>query len=179
MRMLLRLLGLLIGLVMAAAGVLIVIEVIAAWLRSNVVTGLVVPWHLWRPQVETTSWNEAPVPGIAITVAVLGLLLLLVGLLARRSHINLDGPAPEITAVTAPRVLARLVGRRVRGTDDIFSASVTVSPRHVSVIAQAWGKADPQLRDIVRDRVEELLDELPLRRRPRVSVLVQERQGTR
>jgi hypothetical protein len=66
----------------------------------------------------------------------------------------------------------------VRGTDDIFSASVTVSPRHVSVIAQAWGKADPELRDIVRARVEELLDELPLHRRPRVSVLVQERQGT-
>jgi Family of unknown function (DUF6286) len=179
MRMLLRLLGLLIGLVMAAAGVLIVIEVIAAWLRRNVVTGLVVPWHLWRPQVEMTSWNEAPVPGIAISVAVLGLLLLLVGLMARRSHITLDGPAPEITVVTAPRVLARLVGTRVRGTEDIFSASVTVSPRHVSVIAQAWGEARPELRDIVRARVEELLDELPLHRRPRVSVLVQERQGTR
>ena len=179
MRMLLRLLGLLIGLVMAAAGVLIVIEVIAAWLRRNVVTGLVVPWHLWRPQVETTSWNEAPVPGIAIAVAVLGLLLLLVGLLARRSHITLDGPAPEITVVTAPRVLARLVGRRVRASDDIFSASVTISPRRVSVVAQAWGEADSQLRDTVRARVEEVLDELPLHRRPRVSVLVKERQATR
>jgi hypothetical protein len=179
MRMLLRLLGLLIGLVMAGAGVLIVIEVIAAWLRRNVVTGLVVPWHLWRSAVESTSWNEAPVPGVAIAVAVVGLLLVLVGLLARHSHITLDGPAPEITVVTAPRVLARLVGRRVRASDDIYSASVTVSPRHVSVVAQAWGDADTQLRDTLRARVEEVLDELPLHRRPRVSVLIQERQATR
>ena len=179
MRVLLRVLGLLIGLALAAAGVLIVIEVIATWLRRDVVTGLVVPWHLWRPALETMSWNEAPVPGIAIAVAVVGLLLALVGLRARRSHISLEGPAPEIIVVTGPRVLARLVGRRVRSTDGVYSASVTVSPRHVSVIAQAWGEAHPQLRDTVVARVEDLLDELPLHRRPRVAVLVHDRQGTR
>jgi hypothetical protein len=179
MRMLLRLLAPLIGLSMAAAGVLIVIEVIAAWLRRNVAGGLVVPWHHWRTAIENVTWAEPPVPGIAIAVAFLGLLLTLVGLLARRSHITLDGPAPEITVVTAPRVLARLVGRRVRATDEILSASVTVSPRKVSVLAQAYGEAEPALRDTVRARVDELLDELPLHRRPRVTVHVQERQGSR
>ncbi|WP_433280295.1 DUF6286 domain-containing protein [Pseudonocardia xinjiangensis] len=179
MRMLLRLLAPLIGLAMAAAGVLIVIEVIAAWLRRNVVTGLVVPWHHWRTAIENVTWEDPPVPGIAIAVAVLGLLLVLVGLLARRSHITLDGPAPEITVVTAPRVLARLIGRRVRATEDIFSASVTVSPRKVSVLAQAFDEARPELRDTVHGHVDEMLDELPLHRRPRVAVHLQERQGPR
>jgi hypothetical protein len=179
MRMLLRLLAPLIGLAMAAAGVLIVIEVVAGWLRADVTRGLVVPWHTWRAAVENVSWAEPPVPGIAITVAVAGLLLVLVGLLARRSFITMDGPAPEITVTTTPRVVARLVGRRVRATGDVFSASVTVSPRRVSVVAQGWGEADPELHSAVRARVEELLDELPLHRRPRVAVSVQERKGPR
>jgi hypothetical protein len=179
MRMLLRLLAPLIGLAMAAAGVLIVIEVVAGWARSDVSGGLVVPWHRWRAAIENVSWDEPLVPGIAIAVAVVGLLLVLVGLLARRSVITIDGPAPEITVTTSPRVVARLVGRRVRAIGDIFSASVTASPRKVSVVAQVWGEADPELRSAVRARVDELLDELPLHRRPRVAVSVQERKGAR
>jgi hypothetical protein len=167
LRVLLRVLAPLLGLTMAAAGVLLVIEVVAASVRPGVPTGLVVPWHDWRATLENTTWADAPVPGIAIGVGVLGLLLVLVGLLARRSDVALDGPTPEMIVTTAPRVLARLVGRRVRATDDIAGASVTASRRKISVAAQAWGTAGPELRDTVRARVDELLDELPLRRRPR------------
>ena len=39
----------------------------------------------------------------AIGVGVLGLLLVLLGLLARRSDIVLQPPAPEITVTTSPR----------------------------------------------------------------------------
>jgi hypothetical protein len=35
------------------------------------------------------------------------------------------------------------------------------------------------MRDAVRTRVEDLLDELPLHRRPRVTVSVQDRKGPR
>ena len=179
MRVLLRVLAPLLGLAVAVVGVLVVLEVAAAWVRPGSAAALVVPWPDWYAALGRISWNDAPVPGIAIGAAVVGLLLLLVGLLARRADIELDGPAPEITVTTSARVLARFVGRRVRGTDDLAAASVMASRRRVLVAAEAWSEATPDLRDSVRARVEDLLDELPLHHRPRVAVTVQERKGPR
>jgi Family of unknown function (DUF6286) len=178
MRVLLRILAPLLGLALAAAGVLFAIEVVAAWVRPDVATGLLVPWPDWRATLENLTWADDPVPGIAIGVAVLGLLLVLLGLSARRSDIHLEAPG-GIAVTTAPRVLARLVGTRVRATDDVAGAAVTASARKVSVTAQAWGDPTPELRGTVRSRVDELLDELPLRRRPRVGVSLQDRKGPR
>lgn len=183
MRVLLRVLVPLLGLAVAVIGVLVVLEVVAAWVRPTAVTGLVAPWPDWYAAAGRTSWDDFPVAGVAITVAVVGLLLVLVGLLARRADIAVDGPAPEITVTTSPRVVARLVGRRVRSADDVAAASVTASRRTVSVTAQPWtdtGDDDAAaLHQSVRDRVEELLDELPLTRRPRVRVSVPAQRGPR
>ncbi|MCO1660945.1 DUF6286 domain-containing protein [Pseudonocardia humida] len=182
MRAVLRVLAPLIALALAAAGVLLVIEVVAAWLRPSlpeaVDDGVVVPWPAWQAELARLTWRSEPVPAVAIVVAVVGLLLVLVGLLARRSHLGLDGPDPAITVTTSPRVLAQLVGRRVRATEDVTSASVTASGRRVSVTAQGWSD-DQQLRASITARVEELLDQLPLHRRPVVSVTVHERKGPR
>ncbi len=179
MRVLLRVLAPLLGLALAAAGVLIVIEVVAAWLRPTATTGLVVPWPNWRTGLEGLTWAVRPVLLIAIGVAVLGLLLVLLGLLARRSDVVLDAASPEVTVTTSPRVLARLVGQRVRATEDVAGASVTASRRKVSVAAQGWAGSAKGLREVIRHDVDELLDELPLHRRPRVTVSVQDRRGPR
>jgi hypothetical protein len=128
-RVLLRVLAPLLGFAVALVGVLVLLEVVAAWLRPDGTGGLVVPWPDWYAALERTAWSDAPVPGIAIGTAVLGLLLLLVGLLARRPDIAVDGPAPEVTVTTSARVLARLVGRHVRGADAVAGASVTASRR--------------------------------------------------
>jgi hypothetical protein len=179
MRVLLRLLAPLLGLAMAAAGLLLVIEVVAAWVRPGVGTGLVVPWPEWRTTLENLTWAESPVPGVAIAVAVAGLLLLLVGLLARRSDVVLDAPGPEMTVTTSPKVLARLVGRRVRTTEDVAGATVTATARRVAVSVEGWNDPGPELGSAVEARVSELLDQLPLHVRPRVSVSVQDRKGLR
>lgn len=183
MRAVLRVLTPLIGLVVAAAGVLLVIEVVAAWLLPfqppDARGWLVVPWPQWRAVLEQLSWRSDPVPAVAIGVGVVGLVLVLVALLARRSDVPLDGPEPGMTATTSPRVLAQLVGRRVRATDDVAAASVTASRRRVAVTVQAWGEAGQELRSAIAVRVDELLDELPLRHRPSVSVSVSRRKGPR
>jgi hypothetical protein len=182
-RAVLRVLTPLLALALAAAGVLLVIEVVAAWLQpfqpADARGWVVVPWPQWRAALQELSWRSDPVPAVAIGMAVVGLVLLLVGLLARRSDVLLDGPEPGMTATTSPRVLAQLVGRRVRATDDVAAASVTASRRRVSVSAQAWGDAGPELRAAIAARVDELLDQLPLRRRPSVSVSVSQRKGPR
>lgn len=179
MRVLLRVLAPLLGLALAAAGVLLVIEVVAAWVRPDASTGLLVPWPDWRATLENLTWANNPVPAIAIGVAAIGLLLVLLGLLARRSDVVLLAPTAEMTVTTSPRVLARIVGRKVRATDDVASASVTASRRKVAVSAQGWGEAGPALREAVTSGVGDLLDALPLHHRPRVTVSVQERKGPR
>lgn len=179
MRVLLRILAPLLGLVLAAIGVLVVLEVAAAWVRTDDTDGLLVPWPDWRATLSTLSWNENPVVPIAIGVAVFGLLVLLVGLLARRSDVPLDAPSEEMTVTTSPRVLARLIGIRVRATDAVAGASVTASARKISVSARAWDDAPADLRDTVVVRAQERIAELPLHRTPRLAVSVQERRGPR
>lgn len=180
MRVLLRLLAPLIGLGLAAVGLLLAIEVVAAWLRPPADRGLLVPWPQWRATLEQLTWAQRPVPEIAIGVAAVGLLLILLGLLARRADIALDAPTEEITVTTSPRVLARMVGRRVRAADGVAAATVTASRRRVTVTAEGWADPDLQLRATVEARVDELLDELPLAHRPTVSVRLTERsEGVR
>jgi hypothetical protein len=179
MRVLLRILAPLLGLALAAAGLLFFIEVLAVWARPDATGGLLVPWPQWQATLAHVTWADAPVPGIAIAVAAVGLLLALIGLAARRSDIHLDAAGPEIAVTTSPRVLARLVGTRVRATDDVAGATVTASARKVRVTARAWNDADPGLRDTITSRVDDLLAELPLRRRPRVAVTLLDRRGIR
>ncbi len=182
MRAVLRVLAPLIALALAAVGVLLVIEVVGAWLRRSLpegaADGVVVPWPAWQGELARYTWRTDPVPAVAIGVAVVGLALVLVGVLARRSTLDLRGPDPAVTVTTSPRVLAQLVGRRVRATEDVTGASVTASGRRIAVTAQGWAD-EPQLRASVVARVEELLDQLPLHRRPTVAVTVQERKGPR
>ena len=177
MRVLLRLLAPLLGLGLAAAGLLLAIEVVAAWVRPPADRGLLVPWPQWRAVLEQLTWAQRPVPEVAVAVAAAGLLLVLLGLLARRSDIALDPPTEEMTVTTSPRVLARLIGRGVRAADGVAAATVTASRRRVAVTAEGWTDSDPQLQATVEARVEELLDELPLAHRPKVVVRLAERRG--
>lgn len=179
MRVLLRVLAPLLGLALAALGALVVIEVAAAWVRPAATDGLVVPWMSWRSALDGLTWRDDPVPALAIGVAVLGLLLVLVGMLAGRHDVGLTARSPEVVVTTAPRVLARLVGRRVRASDDIAGASVTAAGRKVAVSARSWGEVTPELRQNVRKQVDDLLEELPLAHRPRVSVSVSAQKGPR
>lgn len=184
MRVLLRVLAPLLGLALAVVGVLLAIEVVAAWTRLDAAqAGVLVPWPDWRTALETTTWSEPLVAWIAIGVAVVGLVLVLVGAGARRSDIDVDGPRPEVTVTTSPRMVARLVGQRVRRADDVAGAQVTASKRRIAVVAHGWGEPDGSagkaLRASVEETVSTLLDDLPLARRPRVSVRLAQQRGPR
>lgn len=172
MRVLLRVLAPLLGLILAAVGALVIVEVVAAWIRPPDGNGLALPWPDWREAVEQTSWNDFPVAQVAIGVAVLGLLLVLVALLARRHDVPLAPPAPGVSVTTSPRALARIVGIRVRACDPVASAAVTASRRSVRVRAEGWDSQEGTLSGVVRDEVSAVLDDLPLATRPRVSVAV-------
>ncbi|HEY2193356.1 MAG TPA: DUF6286 domain-containing protein [Actinomycetospora sp.] len=177
MRFLLRLLSPLLGLAVAAVGVLVLIEVITAWVAPGS-SPLVVPWSDWQAALTTTTWSSSVVRTAAILVAVVGLLVLLVGLVARRHDVRLTDPVPEVTVTTSPRSLARAVGHEVRSHSDVVSASVVASGGKVVVKAGTLDEPDT-VRQAVRERIDELFTRLPLARRPRVSVSVAATKGVK
>lgn len=177
MRVLLRLLSPLLGLLVAAVGLLTALEVIVAWVAPTS-SPLVVPWPTWQASLAGLTWSSGVVRGVAIGVGVVGLLVLLVGLVARRHDVTLTEPVPEVTVTTSPRSIARAVGHEVRSHADVVSASVVASQKKVVVRAGTLDAPD-QVRSAVRERVDEVLGRLPLARRPRVSVTVAATKGVK
>jgi hypothetical protein len=170
MRILFRVLSPLLGLAVAGLGVFIALEVIWAWTRPAAVP-LVLPWPAWQARMQGWTWIAIPVRLIAAGLAVVGLLLLLLALRSGRREVHLVNPAPEITVTTSPRSLARVVGNQVRELDHVTSASVTVTPRKVTVRAASHEPTDVATTDIT-ETVHTLLSGLPLVQTPRVSVAV-------
>ncbi|MGH3937167.1 MAG: DUF6286 domain-containing protein [Pseudonocardiaceae bacterium] len=170
MRILLRVLSPLLGLAVAAFGLFLALEVGWAWLRPADAP-LVLPWPAWRTTLQGWNWTATPVRVIGAGLVLVGLLLVMLALRAGRREVWLTDPAPEITVSTSPRSLARLVGRRVRELDHVASASVTATPRKITVRAASRQSAEAATSDIA-ERVRILLSELPLAHTPRVSVAV-------
>ncbi len=192
MRVLLRVLAPLLGLGLAAAGALLVIEVTAAWLLGAEISaggtsivadpgqqGVLVPWRAWRSGLEALTWRSLLMLAVCAAVALLGLLLVVLAGGARRRDIRLEDPAENVSVTTSPRVLARLVGQRVRAQDQVASASVTASARAVKVVAVCRGEVPEGLPAGVGAGAGALLEELPLARRPRLAVSVRSDGGPR
>jgi hypothetical protein len=176
-RLLLRVLAPLLGLLLAAAGLAIVVETVTLWV-APASSPLVLPWPTWRTAAEGLTWQSGAVRGTAIVVGVVGLLVLLLGLVARRHDVFLADPVPEVTVTTSPHSLARAVGHEVRSHADVVSASVVASAKKITVKASTLDPAET-VRDAVRERVDELLGRLPLARRPKVSVSVTTTKGVK
>ncbi len=171
MRMLVRLIALVAGVVVAAAGALLVIETVWAWAGPGV-AGLVVPWQQLPATLGRSSWAESSVLVAAVVAIALGLLLLLLVALSGRKEIRLHDPAPEVTVTTDPRSLARVVGHHVREQGDVSAASVTATRRSVHVKATGRFSSVGDLKPRLSESTERTVRELPLRSAPRVSVSV-------
>ncbi|GAB2748422.1 hypothetical protein GCM10027174_23410 [Salinifilum aidingensis] len=172
MRSLTRTLAAVAALAVAALGLLAVVETAAALLRPAA-DGLLVPWRPLAAQLGAIPWSAPVVRGAGAGVAVLGLLLLVLATAARRRHIPLHDPAPGVTVVTDRRSLARLVAHEVREQPDVESTAVTARSGRVRIKARTIG--DPQrTRQQVTESAQQALSELPLPRRPHVSVSVSE-----
>ncbi|MFB9908353.1 DUF6286 domain-containing protein [Allokutzneria oryzae] len=171
MRLLLRLLSTLLGLAVAAAGVVLAIEMTASLARPGA-PELIVPWRAWMAGLEPVSWSRQPVLWTAGGVVVLGLVLLLVSGSARRKDIRLSDPADEVVVTTSPRSLARIVGTRVRAAEGVTAATVTASRKKVRVRATGRSSGDPDLRPKVTELVRGVVADLPMPSRPKVRVAV-------
>lgn len=159
MRVLLRVLSPLLGLALAGAGVLLVVAVVRHW------TGRAWPAPDW-------SWGDRPVLVLGASLAVGGLLLLVLASRAGVAQLPLDDPADGVRVVTTPTSLARVVGRRVRAEDGVLDASVSASRRKVRVRARSRVHDEATLRPRLMEVAQAAVADLPLPVRPKVSVVV-------
>ncbi|MFI5608195.1 DUF6286 domain-containing protein [Amycolatopsis sp. NPDC051903] len=171
MRVVVRLLSTVLGLAVAVGGALLALEVGWRWWQPGRAP-LIVQWERWREDLAALQWTGTPVRVTAALVVVAGLLLVVFALGAGNRAVRMTDPADGICVSTSPRALARLVGLAVRAQANVSGASVTASARKVRVRATSRLETEEQLRPRLLETVAAVLDDVPLERRPKVSVVV-------
>lgn len=171
MRFVNRLLAALLALALAVAGVLLVVEVIAAGFNAS---PAIVHWHQWYQWARRTSWDTASVQIICIVIAAVGLLLLLVQLKPRKPR-RLVIASEDTDAAFTRRGVAATVKSAVTDVDGISAAKVTVRRRKVTVAATTAGLAPytaQSLSEPARTAAQSRLSDLELSPAPKLAVRV-------
>src|SRR3954451_19587762 len=167
-----RILCVLLAIAIAAAGVLTVIEVIAAAAGKDPVF---VKWHGLVTNLTDNEWKTAGPRVAGIILIVVGLLLLLFALRrGKPSTIALTTQVPDLDLTTTRRSLQRSLGTSATAVDGITDASVRVTRRKVTVSARgAGGVGKDEATSRLTRTMQQRLDRLSLAdaRRLKVSVV--------
>ena len=168
-----RLLAALVSLTVVAGAVLLVGEVIRWALGMK---EWVVPYRDWWRSLTDLSVGDDRFLVVAAIVAVLGLLLLLFELVPRRPTTLATAPlADGVTTVATRGGVRSAAVSAARSVSGVRSASASVRRRSVGVTVHTRVRdVAPNLRQSVREAVEESLTALELRSAPRVRVSVKE-----
>src|ERR1700712_5391312 len=130
-----RILSVLLAVAIAVAGVLVVIEIIAATTDNDPV---VVKWHGLVDDLATNEWKTAGPRVTAIVLILVGLLLLLLALhRGKPATIGLSTAASNVDMTTTRRSLQRSLSTSATDVDEITDATVKVNRRKVVVKAIA------------------------------------------
>jgi len=176
MRLANRVMAALLSLAVACAGVLLIIEVIAARTGQDAV---IVNWPAAYDWAARTAWISGSIRVTAGILIALGLVLLLAELKpARASRLAVDpakaGAAGIDTAYTR-RGVAAAIRSAVTDVDGVGGASVKVTRRKVTIGASAAARdkaAARTLREPVTAAARQRLAALSLRQPPALSVRV-------
>jgi hypothetical protein len=166
-----RILAVLLAVAIAVAGVLTVIEVIAAATDNDPV---IVKWHGLVGDLASNEWKTAGPRVAAIILILVGLLLLLFALRrGKPATVALTTDAPAVDMTTTRRSLQRSLATTATTVDGITDASVKVKRRKIVVKARAASgvtKEDGRAR--LSDEMQGRLDRLSLADSKRLKVKV-------
>lgn len=168
-----RLLAALVALVVIAAGVVTVVEVVR-WALA--MSPWVVPWRDWGQTLSTITADDGRLLVVSGVAAAVGLLLLVFELKRRRPDGLPTSPLLEgVSTVASRRGVASAATTAARSVSGVTDARAGVRRGTVSVDvstrARGEGKA---LAPEVRAAVQQSLDDLEIVRRPKVKVDVKE-----
>jgi hypothetical protein len=172
MRALNRILCLLLAAAIAVAGILTVIEIIAAAFDNDPV---VVKWHGLVKDLASNQWKTAGPRAAAVVLILVGLLLLIFALRrGKPATIALTTQVSDLDLTTTRRSLQRSLSTVATSVDGITDATVRVKRRKVVVSARGGsGVPKDDATSRLTRAMQERLDRLSLAdaRRLKVSVV--------
>lgn len=133
------------------------------------------PMDGWFDTLRTAGWGDPVWIGVGAVLALLAVLLLLAAIIpGRRSTLPLvgDDPAAGQERVISGSGVAALVRSAAQRTDGVSSASVTGAENLLRVVVHTPVDRTDRVRAEVRERVQAVVDALPLRAAPRTRVHV-------
>ena len=176
MRLLNRPLAFILAVALAAASVIVIIEVIAAAAHASPV---VVHWPAWYHWARATRWDALVVRVWSAILIAVGVLILAIELKPRRiARLPLRPGDPATDAALTRSGLAGTLQAAATSIDGITSATATVRRRRARVTARSAARgraAVSALHDPVTQAVRGHLDDLDLYRPPRLTVRIHAR----
>ncbi len=173
MRLLNRPLAFILAVALAAASIIVIIEVIAFAAHASPV---VVHWPTWYRWAQKTRWDALVVRVWSAILIAVGVLILAIELKPRRiTRLPLRSGDPATDAALTRSGLAGTLRAAATSIDGITSATVTVRRRRARVAAKSAARGRTTAgahKDPVTQAVRGRLDDLNLRRPPRLKVRV-------
>lgn len=173
MRLLNRPLAFLLAVALAAASIIVIIEVITFAAHASPV---VVHWPTWYQWAKKTRWDALVVRVWSAILIAIGVLILALELKPRRvTRLPLRSSDQATDAAVTRRGLAGTLRAAATSIDGITSATVTVRRRRALVAAKSAARgrsAAGALKEPVTQAVRGRLDNLNLYRPPRLKVRV-------
>jgi hypothetical protein len=173
MRLLNRPLAFILAVALAAASIIVIIEVIAAAAHASPV---VMHWPTWYRWAEKTRWDALVVRVWSAILIAIGVLILAIELKPRRiTRLPLRSGDEATEAALTRSGLAGTLRAAATSIDGITSATVSVRRRRARVAAKSAARgraAAGALKDPVTQAVRDRLEDLDLYRPPRLKVHV-------
>jgi Family of unknown function (DUF6286) len=163
-----RLVALILGVALAAAGVLAGIETMLLVLGQP---ALVIPRRTWAHQLSTLRWDDPTLGGVAAAVAAVGVVLLLLQVAPRRPvRVLLSSGAPAGTWVSR-RSLASRGEWEILRIPQVDAARVRLGRRRLRAkVRLAPGTPVQDGRQLVDQAVKTTLDQWPPQDHVRVTI---------
>lgn len=163
-----------VALLIAAASIVIVIEVISRLVDQPL--GLL-PVDALGDLGRETQWNDPLTVTVAIVAVLLGVLLLVLALTPGRVRARpLRSARPGVAVAVAPGDLERLVAQAAEAVDGVDHASASAGNGRVSVRVNSPLHDPGGLDEQVQQAVSERLDQLGLLDEPQIRVSVRHRE---
>jgi len=173
MRLLNRPLGFILAVALAAASVILIIEVIEVAVNSG---PAIVHWTTWYHWAQTTTWDAQVIRVWSAILILVGVILLALELKPRRiTRLRLHSVNQATDAALTRSGLAGTLRAAATGIDGISSADVTVRRRRATIAAKSAARgraAADSLKEPVAQAVLDCLNSLGLQRPPRLKVRV-------